>query len=449
MALIDLRSRLVLLVLGFYLILNVGFMLIRVPVVQVPIGELLLVLYFLWISDIKWINNFGRSVFLLPFLVLWVLGISQTLLGVQNHGVWALRDATHIVDSLFIWIGFVCAAKPEFTERFFQWFPKILLLAGIYILAFPAAPYLMQISPKITALAGYQAPIFFHYVNTPTLVFVGIAYLMLFDKKVLGIPNIYIVSMLAAFVLITNQSRTVYLQLAAMFFILVLYRRHLLKNILMMFSAMILIGILILSLDIEITGRIGQKFSFEFIGKHFLSIFGIGSEGVSGAAAGSNMRLEWWGHLWRKLTSSEVSFFFGLGFGVPLTDFKINDLIVVREPHNSAFSVFARIGFIGLIAFIWMHVNLFRVWRGVYWRCAANGDRNGQNNFLILLVYFILTLVFCIGEDGLEKPFNAIPYYFFWGVILHYSLHLKNAMSVAKVEADTPGAQSSVAWRSK
>ena len=82
MTITDLRGRLVLLVLGLYLILNVGFMLIRVPVLQIPIGEVLLVLFFLSIADIKWLSSFGRSVFLLPFLIWWVLGLSRTFLGV-------------------------------------------------------------------------------------------------------------------------------------------------------------------------------------------------------------------------------------------------------------------------------------------------------------------------------------------------------------------------------
>lgn len=427
MSLIDLRSRLVLLVLGLYLILNIGFMLIRVPVLQVPIGEVLLVLFFITISDFKWLKSFGRSVFLLPFLIWWVLGLSRAIIGVQIHGVWALRDATHIVESLFIWIGFVCAARPVFVEQMFRWLPGILLVAGIYIFTYPFSITLQEYSPTVTALAGYSAPILFQYVNTPTLVLAGVAYLMLFDKKILGIPNIYLASILVAYVLVVFQGRTSYLQLAAMCFILALYRRRLLGNIAMMFSVMILAGILLLIFDIEITGRIGQKFSFDFVGKHFLSIFGIGSEGLSGAAAGSNMRLEWWGHLWRRLTSSEMSFFLGLGYGIPLTDFKIGNSVIVREPHNSFFSVFARIGLVGLMAFIWMHINLYRAWRGAYWRCVANEDRTGQNRFLLLLIYFVLILVFCVGEDALEKPFNAIPYYFFWGVVLHYGLRMREA----------------------
>ena len=32
-----------------------------------------------------------------------------------------------------------------------------------------------------------------------------------------------------------------------------------------------------------------------------------------------------------------------------------------------------------------------------------------------------------IGEDAFEKPFNAIPYYFFWGIVLSISYRLSKA----------------------
>ena len=30
-----------------------------------------------------------------------------------------------------------------------------------------------------------------------------------------------------------------------------------------------------------------------------------------------------------------------------------------------------------------------------------------------------------IGEDGFEKPYNIIPFYFFWGIVLRMAYNLK------------------------
>ena len=107
MTVISIRNGLVLLIIGLYLVLNWGFMLVRVPpggASGIPVGELLLfffILTFIW--DIKWLPRFSRSIFLLPFLLWWALGIGRALAAVSEHGLWALRDATHVIESLFLW----------------------------------------------------------------------------------------------------------------------------------------------------------------------------------------------------------------------------------------------------------------------------------------------------------------------------------------------------------
>jgi hypothetical protein len=44
------------------------------------------------------------------------------------------------------------------------------------------------------------------------------------------------------------------------------------------------------------------------------------------------------------------------------------------------------------------------------------------------MVFFILIWVLAIGEDAFEKPFNSIPYYFFWGIVLRLACYMKYDM---------------------
>jgi hypothetical protein len=37
----------------------------------------------------------------------------------------------------------------------------------------------------------------------------------------------------------------------------------------------------------------------------------------------------------------------------------------------------------------------------------------------------VLTLASCFGEDAMEKPYNAIPYYAFWGFVLRIAYQLR------------------------
>lgn len=62
LTLLGIRYNLALLIIGLYLILYWGFMLVRLPpgggASGVPIGELLLVFFFLSVNDVKWLAHF-------------------------------------------------------------------------------------------------------------------------------------------------------------------------------------------------------------------------------------------------------------------------------------------------------------------------------------------------------------------------------------------------------
>lgn len=91
----SIRNGLVLLIIGLYMVLNWGFMLVRVPpggTSGVPVGEILLLFFFLtFIWDMKWLPYFSRKIFLFPFLLWWVLGLGRALAAVLEQGLWALR----------------------------------------------------------------------------------------------------------------------------------------------------------------------------------------------------------------------------------------------------------------------------------------------------------------------------------------------------------------------
>ena len=71
--------------------------------------------------------------------------------------------------------------------------------------------------------------------------------------------------------------------------------------------------------------------------------------------------------------------------------------------------------------------------------CRATGWREGENRLLIMMMFFICMWVLALGEDGFEKPYNIIPFYFFWGVILRFSLLVEGGLigpqSAAKLQA--------------
>ena len=354
-----------------------------------------------------------------------------------EYGLVALRDATHVIESLFLWVGFVFAAKEENIERFFRWLPWLLVVAVVYAFAFPFREILQSFSPTVLSLSGRPTAIFFQYTNTMVMVLMAAAYLMIVRPKTIGLGPMLLAPILLAYVIAFFQARTVYLQVIAM---LLLFAWQYRSSFVKMSSSLVLgmaVFLVVSAFGIQLTGRIGGAISLEFVIGHFGTIVGKGGGELAGAAGGVDLRIGWWLDIWKRVTSGFGNLFFGLGYGFPLIDYYGIGGVVIREPHNSFISIFARIGLFGLFAFIWMHAILITIWLRTLRLCRLAKYRIGQERLLILFVYFLLIWIFGIGEDAFEKPFNTIPYYFFWGIILHYSLQLR-ATLLAPLAARRP-----------
>lgn len=423
-------------VIGLYLVLNYGFMLLRIPPTGgagVPIGELVLLLTLITINYKKLLPILFGIVFAYPFLLWWVLGISRAFIAFPEYGMWALRDATHVLESLFLLAGFAFAANPKMIDRFFVSLSTILVINVIYALAYPLGGVLETISPTIIAGNGEEVPILFNYQTTPYLALMTGAYVLIFQKQIrvpiISHQPILIVAGLWGYTAALFQGRTNYLQIIAIMVFFALYRPKLVNR--GMLAIVLLLGAVALVpvLGLQIKGRIGEEVSINFLIEHFLAIGGGASEtaggGLEGAAEGVGLRTKWWMSIYERLTSDIWHLLFGLGYGIRLTDFSYFG-IPVREPHNSYISIVARIGLMGGIAWAWMHGLMLRTWHSGYKQCVRMGWVEGQNRFLIVMVFFMMVWVYAIGQDAFEKPFNTIPYYFFWGIVLRYVVHLRN-----------------------
>jgi hypothetical protein len=423
------RNLVVLATIWLYLIFNWGFMQLRIPPTAgsgLPVGEMVLLVYLVTINYTSVLGRLSLTVAILPFMVWWTFGLGRALFDFTHHGMWALRDAAHVLESLFLLVGFVFAGDPKSLDRFFKWLPTLLAISVFYGLLYPFRVELWNLSPTIMSGAGYPAPIFGSMANTPQLLYMAAIYLMLFHSNRL-LANVVAV-LLIGYTVAMFEARTLYLILIAVFGFILLYRRSTLSNLSLfaILSGFLLALIPLVGLHLE--GRLGADFGPGFLVAHFLAIFGICDPhyaGVCSAAQGVDQRLAWWTKIYDSMSKDAFSMLLGLGYGLPLTNFHGASGAEVREPHNSYLSVLARTGIIGVIAWGTMMVELLRRWHNTFVRCRLVGWREGENRLLVLMVFFISTWVLALGEDGFEKPYNIIPFYFFWGIILRMSLLLE------------------------
>lgn len=423
-----LRDNSVFIIVLLYLLFNWGFQQVRVPPVAgggIPVGEIVLILALATLNYTRVLGRLSHTVYLLPFLLWWAFGVGRALVDFSHHGTWALRDAVHVIESMYLLLGFVFAGYASTMDKFFSWLPKFLIIGVIYALLFPFREVLWAISPTIISGNGFEVPIIGSMASSPFILMMAAIYLILFHgHKVLG--NVGAV-LLIGYMLAMFQARTLYLLCIAVFGFMVLYRRSSVGHVgVIVYAAGLLLGLVgIFGLPVE--GRIGAEFTPEFFFHHFMAIFGIASDKydvVASAAAGVDQRLGWWQEIFANLFSDPFTTLLGLGYGVPLTDFHGSSGAAVREPHNSYITVVARTGLIGATCWVLMMLSLVHRWHLTFRRCRELGWRLGENRLMLLMIYFICIWVLAIGEDGFEKPYNVIPFYFFWGIVLRFAYAL-------------------------
>jgi len=418
-----------------YLILNVGFEMVRIPPVGagIPIGELVLVICLIVISSRTLLPLMAREVWLLPILIWWGLSLPRAVIDAGSGGIWAFRDASQAIESLYLIVGFWFAGSKINLLYFFRWLRRLLVVAICYGLLYPVSETLQNFSPKIAGLGTAATPVFFSEANSITLLLWAACWLLIEPSRT-GKNTLLrdlFAGFLIAFAVALGQSRTVDLQVLLVGFVLLALRRKAAAKwgIVMLFGMVLVVAISVTGVTVK--GRLGEKVSLDFIAQHFESISGKGGAGqVQGEAEGVSLRIGWWRHILSELEASPRNMIFGLGYGLPLTTFMGRNAIT-REPHNSYISVIGRLGISGMIMWGLMQLSLYWSWWRSFRLSRSMGWRPDQTNLILIIVFHFLTLIVMIGEAGMEVPFWAIPYYFFFGVVLRYGKHLRESAEEA------------------
>jgi O-antigen ligase len=110
----------------------------------------------------------------------------------------------------------------------------------------------------------------------------------------------------------------------------------------------------------------------------------------------------------------------GQGFGIPLTNWTVSKSgAIIREPHNSFLSVFARTGIVGIIIWSIFHL-VFNIRIFLFLRKNLTLTRNNYfvNFLLCSYLAFLGSYIWALSQPYFEIPQYAISAYIAVGLII-------------------------------
>ena len=441
-SLASIRLTLLLVLIAGYLVFGYPFMQLRIPPtgLGVPLGELALAALLLMINWPMVLARIGTVTTLIPLLLWWGWGFARLVVDGIHEGPWAFRDATQLIEALYLIVGFAVAVEFADIARLSRWFRRIIAVSCALGMLYVFADDIVAISPTLPGGSDQAIPIFGAFATTATMLLMG-AFLCMIQSgrsRLETLAYTLLAGFLVSYVVLVIQARTTYVQFLALAGLVVVVRPSAVRRLGSTIPILGALLVIVSALELRVSGRLSSEISFSFLWDHIMTIFGVGSTGNLGeAASGVSLRFHWWLRLYDALTSDPATLLSGLGFGVALPDSRDPLGVLAREPHNSIISVVARLGLIGGLAWIWFQVELFRLAFVTYRATLRLGWSDQAQLVLLIMAFAVLTLSSCFGEDTMEKPYNAIPYYALWGVLLRIAYRVRASMAGAAVSSAT------------
>ena len=325
-----------------------------------------------------------------------------------------MRDGLPVIETLFLYAGFVFAGNKTSLATLAKWFPRILVVGVFYCTLYPFREALRAMSPVVSGMQGQPVPVFFTFVTSQMLLVVAAAFVLERYRQTNAWRYLFFAAVAVSLPLVLIPSRTLLLMILMLFtYFFFSGKLRLSVGMAWVVGIGMALFVALFSLGIENT-RLGLT-SLTDYKTLFFEIF-PGTESTDPLTSGASSRLRWWSNIYQQLTASWEKLVFGLGYGIPLTDLGLRGGVVIYAPHNTLVSVVARGGLVAGFVFVWLQgIIVYRAWTTVRWL----RDERKDSSLAVALLFVIFTvLIISIGEAPFVFPYNVVPYYFSAGVLL-------------------------------
>lgn len=396
------------LVLMGYAIFGRGFAYLGKP--PLFVGEAVLMLGVFIMS----ITRGSMRVFALPQMSLILLfmlwGLCRMVPYLTEWGMFALRDSVVWGYAVFAIItAALLLAEPHrlprllwqyrgFALAFLILVPLLIVIKGLFRGALPDVP-----GTSIAIFAPRRGNIMVHMAVICAFVIAGFAHRRTLAIAVFSIP----------FMLLLGSNRAGILSFCVAVGMATVLTRINKKSVNLWGSILVVIAIVgVVGANATIPGS-DQAINTDQLVEKVLGIVGLSNSSRNINSA--DWRLNWWGDI-LNYTVNGTHFWTGKGFGVNLaTDdgYQVDAEGDLRSPHSIHFNILARMGVPGALLWLALQaswaVPLFRR----YLECRRVQDPRWSGVFLVLLTYWVATMVNSSFDVDLEGPMGGI---WFWAV---------------------------------
>ncbi len=431
-----------------YIILNYGFTNLGLPVgLPLPVGHLLAFAALGLAAAAR--PREAREFLASPVGVLWLLLLFATLLHLSfdfpQYGIFALRDTTFIVEGAFLLLGFLWARSARGSAMLLRVLGLIFVANFLYALTFPMRESLIALSPKSGIFL--RVPLFGFYSQTALFLIVGALFCFTVARHITRLPpaTLWFLAMLQASWSLVFQARYAYVALVlgiiVMFFLLGA-RRALPLAVGLLAAAGLFLLVLALA-GVQAAGRVGPV-QPEFYIEHLQSLL---LRPGAPAVGTITWRIEIMRHLIARWLEHPVAVLVGMGFGMPLTGWRLAGGVITRQPHNTHLSVLARLGIVGFAFWALLHWHIVRMFLSELRR--ARRLPMHRDVYAWLFSFYVLGLFLTSVQPWLEFSHGAIPFYLLLGFAfgLRRRLLALRATSAARAAPPSrPGARARRYW---
>ena len=136
----------------------------NISIYQFPINEVILLFFLIFTRVLPSLKKINRTLNITPFLI-WMLYGGIYIIFSLDKGIWAMRDASQNIDTLYLLVGFTLLSSKKNFEFFIKTIRIAFFLALFYVFLIPFKAFLTSATPKIISAAGNTFSLFFNFFS--------------------------------------------------------------------------------------------------------------------------------------------------------------------------------------------------------------------------------------------------------------------------------------------